>query len=171
MKKVVLIAILFVTLGMSNVNAQTNNKFGYINSLELLSLMPGVQTADASLKKYATELESLYKNMLAEYQKKIQEYQTGVQGGQMTDAVRELKEKEIMDLEKRIGDFEQSIQGKIGKEEERLYAPLQEKAGKAVQEVAKQFGYTYIFESGYGSLLYAEESDNILPLVKTKLGI
>jgi hypothetical protein len=37
--------------------------------------------------------------------------------------------------------------------------------------VAKENGFTYIFDVSAGSLLYQPESDNVLSLVKTKLGI
>ena len=50
-----------------------------------------------------------------------------------------------------------------------LYSPIVQKAQEAIKSVAKTNGYTYIFDSGVGSILYAEESDDILPLVKAYL--
>ena len=46
-----------------------------------------------------------------------------------------------------------------------------EKARKAISEVAEENGYTYIFDAGVGILLYYDKGDNILPLVRAKLGI
>ncbi len=170
MRKIVIIACLLVTVGVTNSFAQLKaNKFGYVNSLEILSLMPEIKPADAQLEKYAGELEMLYQGMLTEYQKAIGEFQE--QEKMMTDASKELKIKEIQDLETRIGEFQQSTQEKISKKREALYAPILEKADKAIKSVAKENGYTYIFDSSSGSLLFAEESDNIISLVKTKLGI
>jgi outer membrane protein len=37
--------------------------------------------------------------------------------------------------------------------------------------VAKENGYTYVFNSAEGLILVAPPSDDILPLVKKKLGI
>jgi outer membrane protein len=43
----------------------------------------------------------------------------------------------------------------------------------AIQAVAKENGYTYVFDGspGVGVLLYADETTNITPLVKAKLNI
>jgi hypothetical protein len=37
--------------------------------------------------------------------------------------------------------------------------------------VAKENGYTFIFDVGTGAFLFYEKGDNILPLVKAKLGL
>ena len=52
-----------------------------------------------------------------------------------------------------------------------LLEPLLEKAKNAIKEVSEEQGYTYIFDVGVGTLLYYEKGDNILPLVREKLGL
>ena len=50
----------------------------------------------------------------------------------------------------------------------------EEKAHKqqqAIADVAKENGYSYIFDVSAGALLYQPDSDDILPLVKKKLGL
>ena len=42
---------------------------------------------------------------------------------------------------------------------------------KAIDEVAKEGEFTFIFDSGSGSFLFAAESENIINLVKSKLGL
>jgi Skp family chaperone for outer membrane proteins len=37
--------------------------------------------------------------------------------------------------------------------------------------VAKEKGYDYILDTGLGMVLYASDSEDILPLVKKKLGL
>ncbi|HTN45718.1 MAG TPA: OmpH family outer membrane protein [Flavipsychrobacter sp.] len=144
-------------------------KFGYINSQELLSVMPEVRKADSSLQLFAKSYQDQLETMSKEYQKKLQEYQA--QAKTMSDAVKEVKEKELMDLQNRIESTNQSATDKVQKKKEELYSPILEKADKAIKEVAKANNYDYVFDSGAGALLYAKDSDNILPLVKTKLGI
>ena len=107
--------------------------------------------------------------MVQEYQKKAQEYQA--QEKTMTEAVREVKIREIQQLEERIQTTQQSAQEKVSKKKEELYTPILEKADKAIKEVAKSNNYDYVFDASAGQLLYAKESDNILNLVKTRLGI
>ena len=53
-----------------------------------------------------------------------------------------------------------------------LFQPIQEKAIKAVNEVAEENGFTYILDTGAGAVVYSSPSSlDILPLVKTKLGL
>jgi outer membrane protein len=52
-----------------------------------------------------------------------------------------------------------------------LSEPLITKAKKAVEDVAKEHGYTYIFNSSDGLVLYAIPSDDVMELVLKKLGV
>ena len=58
MKKIFTVAVVLFMMGTA---AIAQNKFGYMNSLELLSLMPEVKSADTLIDKYAkTEPEISY---------------------------------------------------------------------------------------------------------------
>ncbi len=142
---------------------------GYVNSQELLSVMPEMSKADSDLKTFAKQYQDQLESMGKEFEKKGSEYQATEKS--MSDAVRTVKQKELQDLEARIHDFQQTAQDKITKKKEELYRPILDKADKAIKAVAKEKGYDYIFDASGGTLLYANDSDNILPLVKAKLGI
>ena len=166
MKK--LIVILFCGVLMSSAaNAQT--KFGHINSAELLQLMPDVKKAETSIQGYAKTFQEQLQAMGKEYEKKIQEFQASEKT--MTEAMKEVKVKEIKDLEKRIESTNQSAQEKVEKKRQELLQPIIDKADKAIKAVATEKGYHYIFDTSTGALLHVRDSDNILPLVKAKLGI
>ncbi len=162
--------VLFLACGLLIGNAAfAQVKLGYIDSRELLALMPEVRAADSNLQTYAKSYQDQIETMVQEYQKKAQEYQA--QEKTMTEAVREVKIREIQQLEERIQTTQQSAQEKVSKKKEELYTPILEKADKAIKEVAKSNNYDYVFDASAGQLLYAKESDNILNLVKTRLGI
>lgn len=167
MKKIVLFIACTLMLGTA-VNAQAT-KFGYIDSRELLSMMPEVKKADSALALYAKSYQDQIETMGKEYQKKGQEYQAGEKT--MTEAMKEVKIREIQKLEQNIQETQQSAQEKIQKKREEIYAPILEKAEKAIKEVAKTNNFDYIFDYTAGGLLYAKDGDNIMPLVKAKLGI
>ncbi|MBS1781827.1 MAG: OmpH family outer membrane protein [Bacteroidetes bacterium] len=154
-------------LASSAIFAQT--KFGYINSDELLSIMPEAKKADSSLTLFAKSYQDQLEQMSKEYQKKVQDYQN--QEKTMTEAMKEVKVKEIQQLEERIQSTQQSAQDKVAKKREELYSPILEKADKAIKDVAKTNNFDFVFDASRGNVLYAKESDNILPLVKAKLGI
>jgi outer membrane protein len=166
MKKIVL----FLACGLFLGNAAfAQAKFGYINSDELLSIMPEVRKADSSLQLFAKSYQDQLEQMMKEYQKKGQDFQA--QEKTMTEAVKEVKVKEIQQLEERIQSTQQSAQEKVAKKKEELYSPILEKADKAIKDVAKANNFDYVFDASRGNILYAKETDNILPLVKAKLGI
>lgn len=166
MKKLVLfLACAFVV--SSSVSAQV--KFGYIDSRELLSDMPEKTKADSTLQLYAKSFQDQLTQMQKEYEKKLQDFQA--QEKTMTDAIREVKIKEIQDLQNRIESTNQSAQEKVEKKRQEMYSPILEKADKAIKAVAAEKAYDYIFDASSGAILHAKETDNILPLVKAKLGI
>lgn len=168
MKKIsTMVVVMFAFF--ASVNAQKVNKLGYLSSMELIGLMPESAKADSALQKFAAELESLGQQMYMEYQKKATDAETKISKGQMTEIQKELVAKELADLEKRITDFQQTANDRVDQKREELYAPIMQKANEGIKTVAKQNGYTYIFDSSAGSILYAEESDDIMPLVKAHL--
>jgi len=167
-KTIVLLLFAFCLAGTASAQIKVN-KLGYINTLELLSLMPEVGPADAELEKYANELDGLYSKMLQEYQSKVSEIQNTVDN--MSEDMKQVKAQELADMEKRIGQFEESSSTKLNKKKETLYKPILDLADKAIKEVAKENGFTYIFDSSVGAIIFADESDDILPLVKAKLGL
>lgn len=164
MKKISTIIIVMIAL-VANTYAQKVNKLGYLSSSELISLMPETAKADSAVDKYASELDALGQQMYAEYQKKTSDAQA--KSKTMTEEQLEVVGKELADLEKRITDFQQSAQDKIAAKKDKLYAPILQKANEGIKAVAKANGYTYIFDSAAGSILFAEESDDIMPLVRT----
>lgn len=166
MRKMKHIILVFATF-MSTV--AFGQKLGHINSNELLLAMPERTTVENEIKKYAQELESQLGAMTQEYQAKVKNYQS--KEATMTEAIKQDKIKEITNLEDRIGEFQQTAQQDLQAREEKLLKPLIDKAKQAIEDVAKENGYTYIFDSGVGVLLYQKESDNIMPLVKKKLGL
>ena len=144
-------------------------KFGHINSADLIKLMPETRQSDSTLKKFGESLDSQLKTMGAEYQRKLGEYQS--KRDSFPDAIRQIKEKEIMDLQQRIDDFQQTAQESIQQKKEEIYGPILKKADQAIRDVAKEKGYSYIFDTSAGTVLYAQDSDNIMPLIKAKLGL
>jgi outer membrane protein len=164
MKKVTTMMMLMLAI-VASTYAQKVSKFGYLNSSELISLMPEAAKADSAIEKYAQDLDALGQQMYAEYQKKAADAQDKKQKNLLSAEQEELVVKELGDMEKRITDFQQTAQEKISLKKEKLYAPILTKANEGIKTVAKNNGYTYVFDSGAGSILFAEESDNILPLV------
>lgn len=163
MKKIIFFLLIsFITL---NISAQ--NKFGYIDSQELLLMMEESKKATQELESFGKQLEAQLSGMSSEYQSQLQEYEKNQ--STYTDLVRQDKEAEIINLQQRIQAFQQSAQQSLQAKEQELLEPILTKARTAIEEVAEEGNFTYIFDKSLGTILYAKESENVLPLVKKKL--
>ena len=163
MKKITFLALLSIL----TLSAIAQNKFGYIDSQELLMLMPERKTAETEVQDFAKSLETQLGSMTAEYQQGVQEYQANE--ATYTDLIKEDKVAEITSLEQRIQAFQQNAQQSLQAKEQELLEPILAKARKAIEDVAIEGGYTYIFDKSIGSILYAKDSENVIDLVKKKL--
>lgn len=169
MKKgiIIILAAMFAMCGTSY--AQKNVKLGHINSTELMEIMPGKDSAQAVLEKEVAEMEEQMQMMRTELEARYSKYQE--KQAEWSELIRQSEQKAITDMNARIEEFAQSAQRTLQQRQEELLKPIIDRAKAAIEAVAKENGYTYIFDAGTGALLYQQDSDDIMPLVKKKLGI
>jgi len=166
------ILILFAILGLSvfsrTVNAQAL-RLGHVNINKVLEGMAGYQAAEKKLQEFAQQLQETLLNMQKEYEKKVQEYYDTEKD--MLPAIKEVKAKEITDLETRITKLQASSDDQLQQKQVELLKPLEEQVMNAIKSVAADKGFTYVFDSSVGSnLLYYPPADDITDMVKSKLG-
>ena len=172
MKKFAAIAVLTIGLvftGITEGQAQAKVKLGHIDFATLYSMMPGLDSVRAEFDTYNRGVQEQFNAMQTELENKYNDYVANMET--MSNIIRSTKEAEINDLKERMDAFEVSATQDLQEKEMELTAPIIEKARKAVEDVAKVDGYTYIFNSTEGLLLYAEPTDNIMDKVKARLGI
>lgn len=176
MKNVLKVAVVAVGMFFAANVAQAQQKLGHINSGELLQTMPEMKTADATFQTFAKAKQTQLEQMDAERQKKMNVYQEKYKT--LSEANKETvgKElealaKEIQDMEKRIGETEQKAQEEVKAKQAELYQPIYKKAEIAVKAVAKEKGFAYVFDISQPGVVYFDGGEDILPLVKAKLGI
>ncbi|MFW5892440.1 MAG: OmpH family outer membrane protein, partial [Bacteroidota bacterium] len=107
--------------------------------------------------------------MQTEFQTKYQDFLENE--ANYSDLIKQSKQRELGNLQERITEFQESAQQDLVQRENKLLQPIIDQARDAIEEVAEEQGYTYVFDMSAGSLLYANPGDDILPLVKDKLGI
>ena len=169
MKKLILaISILSAVVFGTELKAQ---KFGYVNSQELLLAMPETKKMDTLMAKKSEEYQLQVQKMYQEYQSKADNYQKKMAAGEMSKLIQEATEKELATMETNIREFQQSAEEDLDKYQSQLIAPIQEKALTAIKTVAKANGYSYIFDDASGAMLYKPEGDDVSALVKKQLGI
>ena len=154
MKKIVLIAV----AALFTVAASAQNlKFAYVDFAELVQLMPEMDQARATLEENSKANEEILMSMYEEYQKKGQEYQQ--KASTWTPAIRESKENELMDIQSRLEQTQQSLQMELQQLQNQHQAPVVEKAQKAVEALAKGKGLAGVFEKA--SLLFVDPAQLI----------
>lgn len=168
MKNIFKVAVIAGALVVSSFAAQAQ-KIAHVNLDSLITIMPESKTAQQAVQDYAKQLEQQVTAMQTELQTKYEEYQT--KSKDWAELIRANKEKELNDLNQRIQDFQQQAQQDYQKKSAELSKPVYDKAKKAIDAVAKENGYRYVFDTSTGLVLYTEPSDDIISLVVKKLGI
>jgi len=166
-----LLFLAFCFMVVTSVSAQGTQKLGHLNSVELLSALPEWQAAESNLETFSKQLQAQYQNQLQEYQTKAQKLQEEQQAGRVTQVDLEQRSQELYTLQQAITQFEQTAQQQVGQKRETLFNPIIEKAQKAIEEVAAEQGFSYIFDLSVGTVVYSPPSDDVSAFVKTKLGL
>jgi len=142
-------------------------KYGHVNTDEIMKAMPGIDSVEIKILDFQKSLQTVYENMVNELNTKKDKFDREV--GTMSSSVRKLKEDELIGIQNRIQEFQMTFRDDLEEEYVRLVNPFEEKVKKAIDDVAKEHRYAYIFNIQY--LLYYDNGDDVTPLVKKKLGI
>lgn len=166
MKQLKTLAIAIVLFIGTQVSAQS--KVAHIDVQALMTTMPEMKTAQDQMKKIQETYDKDYKNMVTEYQTKLQKYEQ--EAPTAGDALNETRSKEMQDMGSRIQQFEQTAKKELGQKELDLIKPIMEKAQKAIQKVAKAKGINYVLDATTGSGVLFAEGIDLLTDVKKELG-
>lgn len=169
MKKILKLTLAIALLmGSTSLFAQ---KFGRINTQEIIMSMPETKTMQTNMEAYAKELQDNIETMNVEFNTKLQDFQKNF--NTLTDIAKEMKEKDLNDLQARIREFQERAQQEYQKKQNELLAPIIEKAKNAIDKISAAGGYLVVFDTSTGSLAYFDEATltDIAPEVKKELGI
>jgi outer membrane protein len=172
MRRFISITTLTIILALGGHSAMAQSfKFGHINSDELIQAMPEYDSATVKLEKFRKELVNALELMQVELTTKNEAYQK--ESKNLSDIVKQTKEQELMDMQKRIQDFQANAQQQLQNKQTEVFQPIYTKVDKAIKDVGKENGFLYVFDVAKGSLLYFDEtkSTNVMPLAKAKLGL
>ena len=152
MKRIIIIA----AMALMSVTAFAQ-KFAYVDFNEIVMLMPEMDEARATLEENSKTNEEILMSMYQEYQTKMQQYEQ--KAATWTQSVREIKEKEIMEIQARLEQTQQSLQAELQQLQQSLQAPIYEKAQNTVNNLAKAKGIAVVFEKA--SLLYLDPAQGV----------
>lgn len=144
-------------------------KFGYVNSQEILANMPEVKQATANLEALQKQLQKKLQDGMDKLQKDYVDIQQKVERGELSPKQQEEEAKKLQDRQMKLQQDEQGMVKQIEDKRAEELNPILEKVNKAIADVAKEDGYQFIFEQGV--LLYYEESMDVGTKVKAKLNM
>jgi len=154
----------------SSVSAQTpaQNKMGCISMNELLSAMPEVKKADTTLAEYRTALQEQFDAYKADYNKEFI-LLSSRDTAKFTKPQLVVKRQSLADLLAKLQGYDQEAGQLLEQKRSDLFLPIQKKAEDAIRQVSHDNGYAFVFEKD--NLHVYPSSDDILPLVKKRLGL
>ncbi|SKC75429.1 OmpH family outer membrane protein [Ohtaekwangia koreensis] len=174
MRKFVLLVVLGLGAIASYAQTAAAPKIGYADVDYIFSQMPDAKQIDADLKSLQTQLKNQIDSKVQEFQKKLADYNAAIQANTMPDAVRANTERELQQLQQNIEKLQQDAQTNLQTKQTQLMDPVYKKVGKAIEDTAKENGFTFVLNQQIGGLdviLYGDEKMDISDLVLKKMGV
>lgn len=165
MKKLIVAGVM--AFGILSASAQT--KIGYIDTDMLIGEMPEAAKVDAELKAYQEALGMQGQDLGKEADAKAAQFLKD--SATLTASMKEIKRNEIIELYQKVQNWNQIAQEKYNQKAQEKIGPVRNKAFEAIKAVAKERNYTYVLDAATNVLLVSPPGDDLLPLVKAKLGI
>lgn len=166
MKKFIICAICAIC-GFTTASAQ---KFGHVNTQEIIQAMPEFNTARTEIEKLTQQYESDLKQMQDELQKKSEEFDK--LPADTPDGIKQRKQKELQDLYSNIQESYQTNQQALAKAQQEKMQAIQTKVVDAIKAIGQEGGYVYIMEMGAGiPYISTTLSTDLTAQVKAKLGL
>jgi outer membrane protein len=165
MKKLVLIGFIAVTAFVSN-QASAQVKMAYVSIDEVVQMMPEYKKAMAELSQYDSALQINYAETVQELNR--MDSINRADSSKWSNAIKTANREKMKKLFSELQGYEQTYQQQMQAKNEELLAPVAQKANALISDVAKTSGYIYVFRKE--ALLVYPDIDDLLPLVKKKLG-
>ena len=165
MKKI--IAIFVLAAGLVSGTARAQGKFGFIRVDEMVSYMPELKKIDTLLVIYQNDsLPRTYNYLLSQYK-----YYDSVasDSAHQTAIVRQQAANQRNEFLGELQNWQNTAQALIEQKQNMLLQPVYDKVFKAINDVAKEKGYTYVFSKE--ALLVSPPADDLIPLVAEKLKV
>lgn len=162
------LTLILICFGLFNAVGQ---KFGYVNTQELLVGMSEMKLADNQVQALQNELLAKGQEMVIKFEDEYKAYMNEASGGTLSKVQMQQKEEVLVAKQEDLKKYEADIQQKVAAKREELYKPIIDKVKSEIEKLGKEGGYTMIFDSSIGMILHAAESENLMPVLKTRLGI
>ncbi|MBQ1827659.1 MAG: OmpH family outer membrane protein [Prevotella sp.] len=164
MKKLFLMLLMFAPM------ATFAQKFGHVNSQEIVQAMPEFTKARTDIEALTKQYEADLKSMQEELQKKSEAYEK--EQASLPANIKERREKELQDMYQKIQQSYQDNQQALAKEQSERMQAITTKVLDAIKQVGQSGGYVYIMDlTGGIPYISTTLSTDVTSQVKAKLGL
>lgn len=161
--------IFLILLALITTNLVGQQKFGHLNTGNLLEQMPESKTANDQLQIFQGQLTARGETMAKMLEDKIVRYNNDAPNMSAND--RQSREAVLRGEQEELSAFSQEAKARMDEKRRVLLQPIILKVKNAVNAIAKENKYNFIFDVSAGNLLYANDSEDVIELVKKKLNI
>lgn len=147
--------------------AQT--KLGTIDNEYIINLMPEAKIVIKLSQEYSQKLDSSFSIKVMEYQGKVEDYKKNE--AEYGELMKKTLINEITALENDIKKYQENGNKLLELKQSELMRPLYKKLNDAINQVAKEKGYTQILTLQANQFAYFDEKFDITKLVMDKLGV
>ena len=167
MKKLIICASCALC-GFTTANAQ--QKFGHVNSQEIIQAMPEFSKARTEIEALTKQYEADLKSMYEELQKKGEAYEK--EQATLPANIKERREKELAEMQQKIQQNYQDNQQALAQAQQEKMNAITTKVLDAIKAVGQAGNYIYIMDMGSGvPYISTTLSTDVTAEVKKKLGI
>lgn len=143
-------------------------KFGHMNSQEIIQSMPEYAKANGEVQAKAKEFENEFGEMQQEFQRKAEEYDKAKDT--MNPTKQQETEAELQNLYQKLQMANQDYQQKLQQFQQEQMTPIMNKFNNAIQAVGKAGNYVYIMDLTMG-IPYINDalSEDVTTKIKAEL--
>jgi len=171
MKRLSVIAMALLVVSVTTVGLSAQEiKLGYVDTVKLFSQYS--ETIEAE-KIYKKEVEA-WKKKASEMEAEISRMREEIQSQSLMLSEEKLAEKKLQ-FEQKLKEYQQYMNDIFGEEGEaarrnkELTQPIVEKINAVIAKIAEEEGYTMIFDSSQGNILYAKKAMDLTDKVLERL--
>ena len=153
--------------GFTTANAQ---KFGHVNSQEIIQVMPEFTKARTDIEALTKQYEADLQSMQDELKKKSEAYEK--EQATLPDNIKQRRQQELQDMYTKIQQSYQDNQQALAKAQQEKMQAITSKVLEAIKSVGDAGGYVYIMDTASGiPFISTTLSKDVTAQVKAKLGL
>jgi len=164
------LTLLFLAITLCALQSMEAQKFGHLNSAQLIEVHPKVAPANTELEGFRKSVMDPFAEKAKGFESRYMFFMEEVNAGTLSKVTAQTRQQELQKEQQDLQTEEQQIEFSILQKREQLLQPILAEIDTIIQAIGKEGNYTFIFDTSVtGALLFAEESENLTETVKAKI--